>query len=68
MGARDEQEELVELQSRLAYQERTLEALDAAVGQQEPRIERLQAAVDHLSRRFDAILGEGPRREAPPRD
>jgi len=48
---------LVDLQSRLAYQEDTLEKLDAAVAEQEQRIARLTAAVERLSRRIDSAAG-----------
>ena len=47
---------LVDLQSRMAYQEDTLEKLDAVVAEQEQRIERLSAMVERLSRRLGAAL------------
>jgi uncharacterized coiled-coil protein SlyX len=68
MSDDDSDRALVDLQSRLTYQERTLETLDAAVAAQARRIDRLQAAVDRLSRRIEGALGEARGRGALPRD
>jgi uncharacterized coiled-coil protein SlyX len=68
MSDDDPHRALVDLQSRLTYQERTLETLDAAVAAQARRIDRLQAAVDRFSRRIEGALGEPPAGGALARD
>lgn len=57
---------LVDLQSRLAYQEDTLQALDAVVTAQESRIARLETAVERLVRRLDELAGPGDGGDAAP--
>ncbi len=57
MSGADDEARLVELQSRLAYQEHTLEALDAVIAEQAARIARLETALERLARRVDAATG-----------
>ena len=59
----DFDEQLIDLQSRLAYQEDTLRQLDAVTIRQAAQIERLEMAMQELSRRIDGAL-EGDHNEA----
>ena len=56
-------EQLIDLQSRLAYQEDTLRQLDAVTIRQAAQIERLEMAMQEFSRRIDGAL-EGTHNEA----
>jgi SlyX protein len=58
-GARQElSEQLVELQTQLAFQEDTLQALDAVVTRQQQQLDRLSELTGHLQRQFADLLGE----------
>ena len=59
----DFDEQLIDLQSRLAYQEDTLRQLDAVTIRQAAQIERLEMAMQEFSRRIDGAL-QGARNEA----
>jgi SlyX protein len=49
-------EQLIDLQSRLAYQEDTLRQLDAVTIRQAAQIERLEMSLRQLSGRLDGAL------------
>lgn len=49
-------EQLIDLQTRLAYQEDTLRQLDAVTIRQAAQIERLEMALRQLSQRLDGAV------------
>jgi SlyX protein len=49
------QARLTDLETRLAYQEHTLEKLDAVIAAQARSIASLQAGLDRLARRMDGL-------------
>ena len=60
---------LVELQSRLAFQEDTLDQLNRVVAAQERRLNELQAQIDDLKRQLRSLApspGSDARHEPPP--
>jgi SlyX protein len=59
----DLERRLVDLQTRVAYQEVTLEKLDAVVADQESRIAALRVAVERLASRVDATVTAEPSSE-----
>jgi SlyX protein len=52
------QARLTDLETRLAYQEDTLEKLDAVIAAQARSIASLQAGLDRLARRMDGLQQE----------
>ncbi|WP_312935322.1 SlyX family protein [Pseudomonas sp.] len=62
------EDQLIELQTRQAFQDDTLHALNQQVFEQAQKIERLQQQMQHLLKRYDDLVGqmgvEGD--EAPP--
>lgn len=61
-------EQLVELQTQLAFQEDALRALDAVVTDQQQRLDRLTQLSARLERQFGELVARGdePADEAPP--
>jgi len=67
MSTPSNEEQIIDLQTRLAYQEDTLNALSDVVARQEQHIERLSARLEHLSSRVDVLpTGDSPEPEPPP--
>ncbi|WP_028696855.1 SlyX family protein [Pseudomonas cremoricolorata] len=60
--------QLVELESRQAFQDDTLQSLNEVVFEQGRQIERLQAQMLQLLKRYDELVGQvgGEEDEAPP--
>lgn len=62
--------ELAELQIKLAFQEQALEALDEVVIRQQGRVERLEERLAVLQEQYDAVLDRlpdtAPGEEPPP--
>jgi SlyX protein len=61
-------EQVVELQTQLAFQEDMLRALDAVVTDQQQRLDRLGQLGERLERQFGELLNrqEGPHGDEPP--
>lgn len=59
-------EQLVELQTQLAFQEDTLQALDAVVTRQQQQLDRLGELVERLQRQFTDLSGEFAEQRAEP--
>ncbi len=57
-GERTTDERLIELESKLAFQERTIEQLDGALIEYEDRFRQLAKRVDRLERRLEERDGE----------
>lgn len=55
MSERDAQARLTDLETRLAYQDDTLEKLDAVIAGQARRMARLEAALERLTRRLEGL-------------
>lgn len=65
MGAEMSTEErLTNLESKLAYQDDTLDALNAVVTQQQEEISRLQAMCKYLNQRLNEFESPDPRASA----
>jgi len=61
------EQRLQELESRQAFQDDTIAALNDALYQQQRRIERLELQLGALARRLDDVRGRlPPEEEAPP--
>lgn len=60
------QAQLIALQERVAYQDRTIEQLDAVVREFTARIERLEEQVQTLQSVVEGLRPMGPQDEAPP--
>lgn len=54
----DLREQLVELQTQLAFQEDALQALDAVVTRQQQQLDRLGELVERLQRQHTELQGE----------
>lgn len=54
----DLREQLVELQTQLAFQEDALQALDAVVTRQQQQLDRLGELVERLQRQHAELQGE----------
>lgn len=64
MSAHDPQARLTDLETRLAYQEDTLEKLDAVIAGQARSIASLEAGLDRLARRLDGLQQDPPADES----
>jgi len=63
------QEQIVDLQARIAYQDDTLSELDGVVTAQARRIEHLEARLERVAQRLDGALtapDDAPAQEPPP--
>ncbi|WP_426416538.1 SlyX family protein [Aestuariirhabdus sp. LZHN29] len=61
--------QLVELQTQLAFQEDTIQALDRVVTRQQQQIDRLEEQLQYLRKRFEALpdtLGDEVPDQRPP--
>lgn len=66
---RELRDQMVELQTQLAFQEDALSALDAVVTGQQRQLDRLEQLGERLERQFSELLSridEMPRNERPP--
>ena len=59
-------EQIVELQTRIAYQEHTLAELNDALAYQQQRILQLSEAFKRLAARMDDLAPAQPNEDAPP--
>lgn len=58
---------ITELESRLAFQDDTIQSLNDELVEQQRRVERLQLQLAHLARRLEETQGAGVAQdEAPP--
>lgn len=60
MSGHDPQARLTDLETRLVYQEDTLEKLDAVIAAQAQRMARLEAALERLARRLEGLQQAAP--------
>jgi len=58
------EERWIDLESRMAFQERTLGVLDEAVREQDTRLERVETRLVRLIDRIEALLFAGENGEA----
>ena len=54
MNADEMQQQIIDLQARIAYQEHTLLALDSVITEQAARIARLEARLESIVARLEA--------------
>lgn len=68
MNAQDFQEQLIELQTQLAFQEDTLQALNDVITRQQADIEALQRRCEKLEQQYEQALNslEQVSNERPP--
>ena len=59
MTGDDAEQQIVDLQARIAYQEDTLRELDSVVAAQSQRLARLEARLTRLAERLDSLPGPG---------
>jgi SlyX protein len=55
MSGQDPQARLTDLETRLAYQDDTLDKLDAVIAAHAKRIARLETALERLAQRLDGL-------------
>jgi SlyX protein len=60
MSGQDPQARLTDLETRLAYQDDTLDKLDAVIAVQAQRIARLETALERLAQRLDGLQRPAP--------
>jgi SlyX protein len=60
MSGLDAQARLTDLETRLAYQDDTLDKLDAVIAVQAQRIARLESALERLAQRLDGLQRPTP--------
>lgn len=60
MSGQDPQARLTDLETRLAYQDDTLDKLDAVIAGQAQRIARLETALERLAQRLDGLQRPAP--------
>jgi SlyX protein len=60
MSGQDPQARLTNLETRLAYQDDTLDKLDAVIAVQAQRIARLETALERLAQRLDGLQRPAP--------
>jgi SlyX protein len=60
MSGQDPQARLTDLETRLAYQDDTLDKLDAVIAVQAQRIARLESALERLAQRLDGLQRPAP--------
>jgi SlyX protein len=61
-----EDERIIDLEVRIAHQDRTIAALDEVVREFADRVERLEALVSGLREALDEGKGRGPAHDPPP--
>ena len=69
MKVEELQDQIIDLQARIAHQEDTLRELDTVATAQAKRIERLEARVSRFAERLDSALtaaDDAPVEEPPP--
>ena len=59
-------ERLVEVETKLAFQERTIAQLQEVLLDQQKQIDRLRLQLEKLRSRLDSAPGDDPRDEPPP--